>query len=125
MNKYHQIAFAALSLVWAALIYGLSSIPSTSLPQGPSVISIIVHFVEFAVLAYLIYRAFAPLEEYIHPMAVSVMCSGMYALFDEVHQIFVPGRVFSGGDILVDFIGILSTVFIVWLFDHNKKTASV
>jgi len=40
----------------------------------------------------------------------------LYAVLDELHQFFVPGRFCSAGDVLLDFIGIFIAFFVYFLF---------
>lgn len=42
----------------------------------------------------------------------SVLLAMLYALSDEIHQIFVPGRTFQVIDLVIDFLGILFGVFL-------------
>lgn len=52
-------------------------------------------------------------QKWVYPTAFCFV----YALSDETHQAFVPGRAFQTGDILVDtvgsFIGVITFIFIV------------
>ena len=54
----------------------------------------------------------------------AVLISVLYGVLDEVHQIFVPGRVCSFGDVLVDCVGVgFAFVFyflVIW-FRGNRK----
>ncbi len=43
----------------------------------------------------------------------------LYAVSDEIHQYFVPGRCFQLQDILVDSMGAITAIFIWWLC--NRK----
>ena len=44
----------------------------------------------------------------------------LYAISDEVHQLFVPGRAFAFADILTDSAGILFAVLIYVLLRYDK-----
>ena len=50
----------------------------------------------------------------------------IYAISDEIHQYFVPGRSCSIIDIGIDTLGILSGILLVWvislIFAYKKKT---
>lgn len=54
--------------------------------------------------------------------AIAFCGSSLYALSDEVHQFFVPGRSFLVTDILLDSISVLLGVFLVclWCFGLKK-----
>ena len=45
---------------------------------------------------------------------VSLVFSALYALFDEMHQHFVPGRCFLWTDVLLDSISALLGMSLVW-----------
>ena len=60
-----------------------------------------------------------------HKWVYSTAFCFVYALSDEIHQAFVPGRAFQVGDIFVDtvgsFIGIATFVFIVTMIFKIRK----
>ncbi len=58
-----------------------------------------LHLAEYAFLAILIYFAF-PKEK------IAIILAYLYALSDEIHQTFVPGRSGLFRDTLIDLIGI-------------------
>ncbi len=54
--------------------------------------------------------------------ALSVGCAFLYAVFDEMHQYFVPGRSMQLGDIAVDTVGALLAVSVLSLiFRYAQK----
>ncbi|MFO7156240.1 MAG: VanZ family protein [Pseudomonadota bacterium] len=99
--------------VWAlgpvALYAGLivfassrSSLPSLRLNDK------LLHFGEYAVLAFLVNRAICLIRPGIAPRAVAVLAVVLATAFgvtDELHQRFVPGRDASVFDLLADFFG--------------------
>jgi VanZ family protein len=89
-------------VLWAALIFGLSSIPSlgTGLGTWDLVLRKCAHMTEYAVLAFLLARA---LGREVPALAVGVL----YAVSDEVHQAFVSGRHASPIDVAIDTVGLL------------------
>jgi len=97
-------------LAWAGLIFALSSVPSlrSGLPEpGDFVLRKIGHMVEYAVLALLLRRALRA-----HGLAqqrdglLAASLALLYAMLDEYHQSFVPGREGSPRDVLIDAFGI-------------------
>jgi VanZ family protein len=88
-------------LAWAALIFALSSIPSLSSGLGTwdLVLRKLAHVAEYVVLGVLLARA---LEREWPALLVGVA----YAVTDEVHQLFVPGRAGSPLDVAVDALGV-------------------
>lgn len=97
----------ALVVAWAALIFTLSSIPDlgTGLGGWDLALRKIAHAAEFAVLGFLLVRALG--GQWV-PFALGVG----YAISDEVHQHFVPGRLGSPVDVAIDAIGVGVGVFL-------------
>jgi VanZ family protein len=93
-------------LLWAALIFALSSIPSLSTGLGTwdYVLRKGAHVTEYAVLGLLLARA---LGRELPALAGGVV----YAMSDEVHQAFVRGRHAAPLDVAIDSIGLLIGVF--------------
>jgi VanZ family protein len=88
-------------VVWAAVIFTLSSIPSlgTGLGVWDTVLRKAGHMTEFAILGALLLRALGrELPAFVAGVA--------YAVTDEVHQHFVEGRHASPFDVTLDAIGV-------------------
>jgi VanZ family protein len=88
-------------VAWAALIFGLSSIPDLGSGLGgwDLVLRKLAHAVEFGVLAALLVRA---LRDRWWAIALGIA----YALSDEIHQSFVPGREGALLDFAIDSVGV-------------------
>jgi VanZ family protein len=88
-------------IVWAAVIFALSSIPSlgTDLGTWDLVLRKLAHITEYAILAFLLRRALTT------PAALAVAVA--YAISDEFHQTFVHGREGRPRDVVIDSIGIV------------------
>jgi len=88
-------------VVWAAVIFAFSAVPDlgTGLGTWDLVLRKIAHAGEFAVLGALLMRA---LRDERAAFAAGVA----YAISDEVHQVFVPGRVGSPLDVAIDSVGV-------------------
>jgi hypothetical protein len=89
-------------VLWAGLIFGLSSVPDlgTGLGGWDLVLRKIAHFGEYAVLGFLLVRA---VERELLALAAGIA----YAFTDELHQHFVPGRQAAFRDVAVDAAGVL------------------
>ena len=95
-------------LVWAAVIFTLSSIPSlgTGLGVWDTVLRKAGHMTEFAILGALLLRALGrELPAFVAGVA--------YAVTDEVHQHFVEGRHASALDVALDSVGVAVGILIV------------
>ncbi len=111
-------------LVWMALIYYVSdqsTLPTLSDSLLDAVVKYGAHFVEYAVLALLWYRAIYSRFPHpkIQPLALLIVV--IYALSDEFHQSFVPGRSATWQDVAVDMIGGASAL-LVWNFVHQWRS---
>jgi VanZ family protein len=96
-------------VVWAAVIFTFSSIPSLASGLGTwdTVLRKGAHITEYAILGFLLYRA---LEREASALAAGIA----YAATDELHQHFVSGRHASPIDVAIDAVGI-SVGMLVWL----------
>lgn len=92
-------------LLWAGLIFSLSSIPSldTGLGTWDVVLRKLAHLAEYAILGMLAYRAVRR-----EPLAIAL--ASAYAATDELHQAFVSGRHGSPLDWLIDTGGVVAGV---------------
>ncbi len=67
----------------------------------------VAHMLEFMGLSLLVFNAtYATWEKKTTPL-IAFAGTVLYAITDEIHQIFVPGRAFQISDILVDSTGAL------------------
>ncbi len=89
-------------ILWAGLIFVLSSIPDlgTGLGVWDLVLRKLAHTAEYAILGALILRA-------ARNPSVAVLLGSAYAVTDEVHQTFVRGRHGSPVDWLIDTVGVV------------------
>lgn len=106
------IRYQLPAILWAALIYITSSIPTAKLPSVdfPS-FDKGVHFFIFFTLAALTHRA-VRFQDRIpfatkHHVFSTVLLVVSYGLVDEFHQYFVPGRNPSVLDLIADGVGAL------------------
>jgi VanZ family protein len=92
------------------VIYVFSSMPPPQLPQTDPIIRIAAHFIEFMVLSVLLLLALnrgIRRKPAAAAVAVALIASVVYAVLDELHQLFVPGRVADLFDIATDAAGAL------------------
>jgi VanZ family protein len=84
-------------LLWAAVIFALSSIPSLSTGLGfwDLVLRKLAHGAEFALLSALTVR-------WLGRVPLAFVAASAYAATDELHQAFVPGRAASPVDWAID-----------------------
>ncbi len=95
---------------WAGLIFFLSGVPDLGTGWGiwDFLLRKAAHLAEYAVLALLLVRAFRRTRPAWVPREVLAWGLGLavfYAVTDEFHQAFVPGRGPSVADVLLDALG--------------------
>jgi hypothetical protein len=88
-------------VVWAAVIFALSSVPhlATDLGFWDVILRKAAHAAEYAVLGALLMRALGR-----EPQALAAGIA--YAVSDEIHQYFVGGRHASPIDVGIDALGV-------------------
>ena len=100
-------------LVWMGVIYWWSSLSIETVKRlepwdGTADFSFnVVHFAEFAVLGAAAYWAFRSVGRLSLPAlwGAVVVFTMLYAVSDEIHQSFTPGRSASYADFAVDLLG--------------------
>lgn len=79
------------------------------------------HLFEYFILALLFYNFFKDLVQsklvYYFPIGFSFI----FALFDEIYQTYIPGRVGSIIDIGIDTLGATLAMFTVFVYHHTIK----
>ena len=95
-------------LIWAGLIFLLSSIPhlESGLEQD-FFLRKVAHILEYAILTFLLLRAFGFKNS--KSIVLAAIIAFLYALSDEYHQTFVLGRKGRLEDVIIDSIGIILT----------------
>jgi VanZ family protein len=100
------------------LITLLSHIPQADIPEsitsGPANnIDLLFHFAEYSILGFLLFRSITSDESLtFHPFYGSLLIGIFFAILDEFHQSFVPGRHTSSIDMIFDSLGVLFGTFI-------------
>ena len=110
-------------VAWMGVIFFLSAQPD--LPQAGTgwldlLISGMAHVVLFAVLAVLLARA---LGQRRHALLVAFALTMLYALSDELHQAFVPGRHPDPWDLVFDGLGAALGLF-AWAWWWRRQSVS-
>ncbi len=100
----------SLILVWMAVIFAGSSTPEKGIPSLVVPVGKILHLAEYAVLGFLVVPKAGSWK------AALLVCI-FYAVSDEFHQLFVPGRRGSAVDVLIDSAGASAGIFLAsrWL----------
>jgi VanZ family protein len=106
------------TLLWAALIFILSSIPHLHPPDFVfSIKDAWMHGIEYGIFGYLLQRSGRDLfggRFWVFLLAIVV--GVIYGGLDEVHQSFVDGRQSTWADFFADSVGVLfgTVIFIIY-----------
>ena len=94
-------------------------------PVSESTVRTLAHFSEFACLSFFMNNLFVAYKDKLTPI-IACTLSFLYAVSDEIHQIFVPGRACQFIDMMVDLAGIISgmAVYVV-IYALVKKLATL
>lgn len=94
-------------VLWAGVIFAVSSIPSLSTELGvwDLVLRKLAHLAEYAVLGFLLARA--------APLLPAFALGTLYAVSDEVHQSFVSGRQGATEDVVIDAVGVAAGILVL------------
>jgi VanZ family protein len=93
---------------WAVVIFGLSSIPGTALPELPAAqADKVVHGVVYLVLGLLCGRALRATTRLGagHRVALAGLLATVYGVTDELHQLLTPRRSCDWHDVVADAVG--------------------
>ena len=128
MSSQLDVASKASSDTTAGILYGIYGFffPGTSLSledfiqANSHIIRKSAHFLEFMILGILSYMNY---REYRKEKAILIpfLFSSLYALSDELHQLFVEGRSCQLTDACIDSFGALTGIMICHLFYRWRK----
>jgi len=122
-------SFKFIALVYAVLIFIISSIPQITLPfLGFTLEDKVYHFLEYAIFSFLLFLAFFKSQRDFFRRNVflfSSLIGIIYAYSDEFHQRFVPGRLYDLYDFLADCLGIILIQTILWGYREWKNRRGV
>ena len=109
--------YTVLTIGYMVLISIVSHLPQDDIPEsitsGPDNIDLLFHFAEYSILGFLLFRSITSDELLtFHPFYGSLLIGISFAILDEFHQSFVPGRHMSSIDMIFDSLGILFGTFI-------------
>ena len=118
-----------LLIAWVLTIIIVSSIPNIPTLKIHTAkkeirLDYLMHFCEYGVLTFMAFLSFAGKEFKISYRKVLLITIGLitFAILDELHQKFIPGRSYNTKDILGNVAGIVgATLVIVILFRMIKR----
>jgi len=119
-GKNRKVAII-LTVLIAIEIFSFSSIPGSAINiEGGDWISICYHFIVFFLLSFFLFASLKgakKIDEF--HIIITLLISSIYAITDEIHQIFTPLRTCTFGDLMVDLAGI--SLAIILQISLSKK----
>ena len=123
----HKILLSVLKsaplVFWSILIFYLSSQPTRSLSEDVSQNVLIfktIHIVVYAVMFTLAYLA-----SYQYKINKALLLAALYTLLfavsDEIHQLFVPTRTGKVSDIFIDTLGLVIGYYTIRVMNKLNK----
>lgn len=109
MTRLQRLGYWGPVILVGGAITVISNLSGSAIPFGFWVarVSTPLHFLEFAVLAFFLARAInrgrMPLQW--RTLWTVVLICFAYAILDELHQLFIPGRSCTALDVLADTLG--------------------
>jgi len=111
------LLYWAVTLSYMGIIYYLSSISGHKLPHLMNGYDKIIHFLIYAVLSSLIYLSLNKAGMGGRSIIfLSFIFATIYGITDEIHQMYVPLRAASIGDVIADFFGAVAGSYSVSRF---------
>lgn len=126
-NKKHLV-YIPLILYWLVLFIA-TSIPAQSMPEV-GISDKFNHLFAYMILSMFLYLTFIVQSRYSilknNPALFSISIATVYGIFDEVHQMLIPGRSAEFLDWVADVSGaiigaILISLLVNWLVEKEKK----
>ena len=101
------VRFQLPAILWVGMITASSAVPASWFPDPPYWwFPKTVHVVFFFLLSLFVYRALIFQESLPtlrkHAIPLSILCTIIYAVADEAHQLFVEGRTARLSDVALD-----------------------
>ncbi len=121
-EKHNKISWAITILIAIGIFY-ISSLTFAPGPSGKeSILPTLYHILAFFFLTLFLF--IASLKNRKEPFILVIFIVLLYAILDEVHQFFVPGRTCSIFDVFLDNSGIIfaSLIYFIARIKHFKNT---
>lgn len=118
----HRIFCFILAILIGAEIFYFSTLSGSGGSGGFSITPIVYHFVVFFLFNTFLLIAIKGKDKLkIKHLILALILSLIYAILDEFHQSFVPGRDASIKDMLVNSAGIFFSLIILLIYNRKSK----
>ncbi len=123
LSNKKKFLYIPLGLYWA-LIFILTSIPGEIMPKIFGFSDKIKHFGAYLVLSILLGFTLYLQNRFTNIskkwIVFTLLITSIYGLFDEVHQIYIPGRYFDWWDFFADVVGSVVGIVLVKIIISEK-----
>ena len=121
IKKRERIFYIAMTVLIAAVIFFSSSIQPTVSAKTGFNLSLFYHFGVFFMFTFFLSLTLITKNLDSKKILIIFLISFAYALSDELHQLFVPGRFCSLKDVLVDLIGNAYAILTIKIIEIYKR----
>jgi hypothetical protein len=120
--------YLAQTLGYSAIIYWLSSLPGDATRPGlagliawtPPALQNLLHVPMFGLLAWLWHQTLNAWNmRHWHALCTTFILAAGFGVFDEWHQLHIPGRYASFTDITLDCAGVITVLW--WLHRREQQ----
>ncbi|MBI5050668.1 MAG: VanZ family protein [Nitrospirae bacterium] len=105
INRLSAFIYWIFTISYMAAIFFVSSFSFSELPPLPENSDKLIHAVIYLILAVVIYGSLRKSGVNKWLFILSFLLASVYGISDEIHQLFVPGRNATVGDVLADSFG--------------------
>jgi VanZ family protein len=109
-----------LTIGYMGLIFYLSSLKGYDLPSLFQWADKLIHLVIYIPLAFLLSLSLSRSGAKRYVFLQAFLIAVLYAIFDEIHQSYIPGRHASTTDIIADSLGAISGCYLAKVFSLRK-----
>ncbi len=125
-KKINQVPFWITIFICLVIFYVSGITFPVSTETGvPGISTIVYHMSIFFFFAIFLFLSFPEGKKNRKVFALLALIAAAYAVLDEFHQSFVPGRVTAVGDFLIDCIGIAFAALIYFVITKVKGEQSL
>ena len=152
MKKTTKVITFSLLLLWMSVIFIMSAQPADKSSQMSggivskliaalfnkynveqqaiikNILTVIVrktaHFFEYLILGLLSFSFASNFQNYKYKKITCIIFGMVYAISDEIHQYFIPGRACRLTDVLIDTMGVVTSVLLILVVSNCKKSKS-
>ena len=121
LEKNRRVSWI-ITIIIFGLIFYISSLSFPPTIVGPATItSAAYHIGIFFLLAIFFFISVLNREWNWKKIILSILIVSIYAVLDEFHQFFVPGRFCSTNDFLLDFTGIIFASLLYFILIEKRR----